>query len=94
MSKLQELITHRIEEAPSDFPAVPLSFRCSSETVIKAELLSQRLGYTTRSKFLADLVPAAIEDALDQLSDEVLTEFEHEVEERLNELHEEQRSQE
>jgi len=94
MSKLQELIAHRLGEDTCDFPAVPLSFRCSQEAVIKAELLSQRFGYTTRSKFLADLVPAAIEDALEQLSDESLIEFEHELEARLSELYEEQRSQE
>ena len=94
MSNLQELIANRIGENAVELPTVPMSFRCSPEALIKADVLSKLLDYSTRSKFLADIVPAAIDDALAHLPSNFIDEFKTKYAAKLNELYEEHHSQE
>ena len=88
MSKVQNLIATKLGKPTFDAPAVPVSFRCSIETAVKMDLLLKFVGYSSRSKLLSELVPAAIEDALSQLSEDEGIAFSHEFDKEMQEQYE------
>jgi hypothetical protein len=65
---IDELIRHKLnDQAAKQMPGIPISFRGQEFTAVQLEILAKLLDYPTRSKFLAELVMAAIEQAIDAL---------------------------
>ena len=79
MSKVEKLINDRIGKEGPDSPAISISFRGSEDIAIELAALTKVLGYSTRSKLLAELVQAALDDAVSKLPDEMHMQFHKEM---------------
>ena len=79
MSNIKNFVNSKLEELFPDEPAVPISFRGHRNTVIDADILAKLLGYSTRSKLLADLVPAALRQAIAELPEPLIKEYNAEL---------------
>jgi hypothetical protein len=71
MENIQKLVDVQLGNAIPRSQSVPVSFRCSEETVIELGVLAGVLGITTKSKLLSKLVPAAITEAVASLPEEL-----------------------
>ena len=55
-------------------PTATVSFRISPADILDIDILMKHLGYSSRSKFLSELVPAAIADAVSKLPEDMIEE--------------------
>jgi len=79
MDSIQSFVDNKLREQLPDGPAVPISFRGSEITAIQADILAGLLGYSTRSKFLADLLPAALNHAIESLPQGLISKYNKEL---------------
>jgi len=79
MDSIQSFVDRKLQEQMPEGPAVPISFRGHEITVIQADILADLLDYSTRSKLLADLVPAALHHAIESLPQELISKYNKEL---------------
>jgi len=72
MDTIEQFVKDKLNEQIPEGPTVPISFRGHELTVVTADILADILGFSTRSKLLADLVPAALYHAIDTLPPELI----------------------
>jgi len=89
MENMKDFVDIRLGVSTPKTPNVPVSFRCSQETVVELDLLAKYLGFSTRSKLLSELVPIAINDAVANLPSDILKDYYKERDQILHDLFEE-----
>ena len=80
---IELFVQDKLNESLPKSPGIPISFRGQEYTVIELEILAKLLGYPTRSKLLAELVPAAIRHAFTALPDKLKQAYRSEIEHAL-----------
>jgi len=75
MNSIENFVQDKLLEQLPDAPSVPISFRGSEITVMQADILANILGYSTRSKLLSELVPAALDQAIKSLPKELIQSY-------------------
>ena len=86
MSSVKHVVAKKLEQENLDRASVSVSFRCPFEASIKMDLAVKYLGYSSRSKFLSDIVPAALSDAISLIPKEYHADFCKELEKKLLKL--------
>jgi hypothetical protein len=84
VNKISALVSECFGNESHGSPFVTMSFRCSDETQLKISLLSTQLGYSSKSKFLNELVEAAISDVVEQLPEGEGQTFDQQFEDELH----------
>ena len=79
MDTIERFVMDKLLEQMPEGPTVPISFRGHEYTVITADILANILGFSTRSKLLAELVPAALDQAVKALPKELLKQYNEEL---------------
>ena len=81
MRSMKELVEIQLGEHTATTTTTPVSFRCADDIVLKMDLLTKYLGFSTRSKLLSELVPIALNDAIGHLPDHMAEKFQEEYDE-------------
>jgi len=88
MKDMKEFVAAQLGEHTPRTQSTPVSFRCSDEVTIKMDLLLKYLAISTRSKLLSQLVPIALNDAIENLPQHMMEEFCIEYDKKMNEYYE------
>jgi len=88
MLNMKEFVEVQLGEHSKKTSTTPVSFRCSDQEILKMDLLAKYLDFSTRSKFLSELIPVALEDVASNLPSHIGQAYLEEYEEKLFDLHE------